>query len=117
MIVSQDLKDPVDLDFLRNITDCDVEFEQDLLKTFIESSGNDVRKMEESIGNPHSNDWYLSSHSFKGSSASIGAFSLAKMLGEAQSQKDATDEDKIKILKNIKETLDNVIQFLSKSLV
>ena len=42
MIASQDLKDPVDLDFPRNITDCDVEFEQDLLKTFIESSGNDV---------------------------------------------------------------------------
>ena len=117
MIVSQDLKDPVDLDFLRNITDCDVEFEQDLLKTFIESSRNHVRKMEKSIGDLHSNDWYLSSHSFKGSSAVIGAFSLAKMLEEVQSQKDATDEDKIKILKNIKEALYNVLIFLSRSLI
>ncbi len=63
--MSQDIIDPVDLDFLRNITDCDIEFEQDLLKTFIESSGNDIRRMEESIGNAHNNDWYLSSHSLR----------------------------------------------------
>ncbi|MDA9231605.1 hypothetical protein N9O56_03470 [Rickettsiales bacterium] len=115
--MSQDIIDPVDLDFLRNITDCDIEFEQDLLKTFIESSGNDIRRMERSIGNTHNNDWYLSSHSFKGSSASIGAFSLAKMLEEAQLKKDAPDEDKMKILKKIQKDLNIVIEFLKESLV
>lgn len=113
MKIDEALQDPVDLEFLRNITDHDDEFEKDLLKIFIEGSKNDIKKMEESLGNPQSTDWYLSSHSFKGSAASIGAFSLAKTLEYAQFHKDANDEDKIKTLKEIKEKVSVVIEFLS----
>ncbi len=112
--VDKNLKTPVDLEFLRNITDNDIEFERDLLKIFIESSKNDIKKMEASIGDPNNNDWYLSSHSFKGSAASIGAFSLAKSLEYAQFHKDDPDEDKIKTLKEIKEKLAVVTKFLTK---
>ena len=114
IIVSKDLKDPVDLQFLRNITDCDIEFEKDLLKIFIESSKNDIKKMENSLGDPKSNDWYLSSHSFKGSAASIGAFPLAKSLEYAQFHKDDSDAEKVKMLKEIKEKLEVVVKFLTK---
>ena len=112
--VSKNLKDPVDLEFLRSITDYDSEFEKDLLKIFIESSNNDIKKMEQSLGNPKSNDWYLSSHSFKGSAASIGAFSLAKSLEYAQFHKDDPDGEKIKTLNEIKEKLEIVVVFLTK---
>lgn len=112
--VSKDLKDPVDLEFLRNITDYDAEFEKDLLKIFIESSNNDINKMEGSLGDPRSNDWYLSSHSFKGSAASIGAFSLAKSLEYAQFHKDDADEEKMRMVKEIKDKLDVVIKFLTQ---
>ncbi len=110
----ESLNVPVDLDFLRNITDHDDEFEKDLLKIFIESSKNDLKKMEDSLGNPQSNDWYLSAHSFKGSSSSIGAFPLAKVLEYAQFHKDASDVEKIETLKEIKEKLVLVTDFLTK---
>jgi HPt (histidine-containing phosphotransfer) domain-containing protein len=112
--VTKALKEPVDLEFLRNITDYDAEFEKDLLKIFIESSNNDIGKMEESLGDTKSNNWYLSSHSFKGSAASIGAFSLAKSLEYAQFHKDDLDEDKMKTLTEIKNKLDIVVKFLTK---
>lgn len=112
--VDENLKDPVDLEFLRNITDHDEEFEKDLLKIFIESSKNDIKKMEESLGDPQSNDWYLSAHSFKGSAASIGAFPLAKVLEYAQFHKDVSDAEKIETLKEIKEKLVVVTEFLTK---
>ena len=115
--VPEHLKDPVDLEFLRNITDQDEEFEKDLLSIFIESSNSDVRKMEESIDNPSDNQWYLSSHSFKGSSASIGAFSLAKTLESAQMNKDSSKEKKLEILKDIKIKLKKVTEFLTKEII
>ncbi len=112
--VDKNLTTPVDLKFLRNITDNDIEFERDLLKIFIESSNNDLKKMEASIGDPNNNDWYLSSHSFKGSAASIGAFSLAQSLEYAQFHKDDVDENKRSTLKEISNKLDIVIKFLTK---
>jgi HPt (histidine-containing phosphotransfer) domain-containing protein len=112
--VDSNLTDPVDLDFLRNITDNDIEFERDLLKIFIESSGNDLQKMEESLQDDTNNDWYLSSHSFKGSAASIGAFSLAKTLERAQFNKDANNDQKNQIIDEIKIKLDVVVNFLSQ---
>jgi HPt (histidine-containing phosphotransfer) domain-containing protein len=114
--IPEGLKDPVDLGFLRNITDQDKEFEKDLLKIFIESSKNDLNKMEESINDVKSNDWYLSSHSFKGSSASIGAFSLARSLEFAQSNKDSCFNEKLKIINEIKQKLEEVITFLKKEI-
>lgn len=112
--IPEGLKDPVDLAFLRSITDHDDEFEKDLLRIFIASSKNDIKKMEDSLEDPTSNDWYLSSHSFKGSAASIGAFSLAKTLEYAQFHKDDNKDDKFKTLKEIKEKLNIVVQFLTK---
>lgn len=108
------IQSPVDLEFLRNITDHDSEFESDLLKIFIESSKNDVTKMENSIETGNNNDWYLSSHSFKGSAASIGAFTLAKTLEYAQFHKEDDKEDKLKTLADVKGKLEMVIDFLSK---
>lgn len=112
--IPEGLKDPVDLDFLRNITDHDVDFERDLLKIFIESAQNDMKKMQESLDSPESNDWYLSSHSFKGSAASIGAFHLAKVLEYAQMHKDDTVDLKEKTLQEIRQKATQVIDFLTQ---
>lgn len=114
--IPEGLTDPVDLKFLRSITDHDIEFERDLLKIFIASSENDIEKMENSLNDPSSNDWYNCSHSFKGSAASIGAFSLAKTLEYAQYHKDDPKEAKIKTLQEIKDKLDIVVQFLTKEI-
>lgn len=104
---------PVDLEFLRTVTDSDNDFEQDLLKIFIQSADNDVGKMEKSLGNPRCDDWYLSSHSFKGAAASMGAFTLAKSLEYAQFHKDETDDKKLVMLDDIKAKLKIVIDYLT----
>jgi HPt (histidine-containing phosphotransfer) domain-containing protein len=114
IIVDENLKDPVDIKFLRSITDHDTEFEKDLLEIFIVGSEKDIRKMEESLNYPESNDWYLCSHSFKGSSASIGAFPLAQSLEYAQFNKDASKEDKLKTLEDIKQKFKTTVDFLKK---
>ena len=76
----------IDIEFLRSIIENDFEFEKELFAIFSENATRNVTKMEDAIKSGDSNSWYMSSHAFKGASASIGAFQLSNILEYAQKQ-------------------------------
>lgn len=106
----------IDTDFLRSVIDNDVEFEKELFSIFIENANRNINKMEDSIKDGDNNSWYMASHAFKGSSASIGAFDLSKVLENAQRNPEGTNEEKTEILKQIREEFKNVSDFISQEL-
>ena len=84
----------VDATFLHGIIDGDKQFEKELLNIFCENAHRNMVRMQECINNNDNNGWYMATHAFKGASASIGAFDLAKALEKAQKRQDATAEEK-----------------------
>ena len=74
----------IDLKHLSNIVDGDIEFEKELFKVFIDNGKLNIEKMEISIQENTDESWYACSHAFKGASAAVGAFQLAKILEECQ---------------------------------
>jgi HPt (histidine-containing phosphotransfer) domain-containing protein len=106
----------LDLEYLKSIIEDDKEFEQELFKIFIENSQRNIAKLEESIENNDKNSWYMASHAFKGASASIGAFELAKILEYAQKNLEDSNENKKQLLDKIKEELELVKEFLKSGI-
>jgi len=109
----KDLK-ALDIEFLESVTDCNMEFEKDLLATFIESCKSNINKMAESIENKDDTTWRMASHSFKGASSSIGAFDLSSTLEIAQSHKEGSYKEKSKLLKEIEEKFQLVVKLLNE---
>lgn len=93
---------PIDIDFLQSVVDGDKEFERELYEIFVENSAQYISKMEESAVSGDSNAWYMASHAFKGASASIGFFPLSRILEVAQTNSEASPEEKEKILDDVK---------------
>ena len=91
-------KQPIDLDFLRGIIDNDLEFEKELFAIFVENANQNIAKMQDAVNNSDGNSWYMASHAFKGSSASIGAFNLSKILEYAQNHQKETFDERIYLL-------------------
>jgi HPt (histidine-containing phosphotransfer) domain-containing protein len=83
----------IDVEFLRSIIDNDREFEKELLTIFLENANRNMVKMEEAVNSGDNNAWYMSSHAFKGASASIGAFRLSQMLEYAQKHPDDNSDN------------------------
>ena len=106
----------LDLEYLKSIIEDDKEFEQELFKIFIENSQRNITKLEESIESNDKNSWYMASHAFKGASASIGAFELAKTLEHAQKNIEDSNENKKQLLDKIKEELELVKEFLKSGI-
>jgi HPt (histidine-containing phosphotransfer) domain-containing protein len=106
----------LDLEYLKSIIEDDKEFEQELFKIFIENSQRNIIKLEESIESNDKNSWYMASHAFKGASASIGAFELAKILEYAQKNLEDSNENKKQLLDKIKEELELVKEFLKSGI-
>ena len=107
------IKPAIDIDFLRSMTINDAVFERELLVLFLDSSKTNVIKIEKALVGFNNNDWYMASHSMKGASASIGAFDLAKVMEYSQTQFQAEQKVKVKILVDIKTELDKVIAFIN----
>ena len=97
----------IDLKHLSNIVDGDIEFEKELFKVFIDNGKLNIEKMEISIQENTDESWYACSHAFKGASAAVGAFQLAKILEECQQLTISSKQDKITIIKIIRMILDN----------
>lgn len=96
------LRPSLDLDFFREIVGDDKEFENELFEIFLDNSKKNIAAMESAINSGDDNAWYMASHAFKGSCASIGAFDLSKVLQEAQSANESDAETKSSILKRVK---------------
>ena len=103
----------LDVDFLNSIIDNDTEFRSELFIIFKDGAEKNIAKMQEALINNDPSLWYAASHAFKGSSCSIGAFALAKILGEAQN---LLDEDAVKkeaFLVKIKNSYNDLILALN----
>jgi len=83
---------------------------------FIDSSKYNISKLEKAILSDDNNSWFMASHAMKGSSASIGAFSLSKALEVAQKISDDNLDKKIESLDNIKQEFERVHDFIKKKL-
>ncbi len=114
---NQKHKRAIDVEFLRSIIDNDAEFEKELFKIFSENAHRNISKMEEAIKENDNNSWYMASHAFKGASASIGAFDLSKVLEHAQKHPEDNAEQKSLVLKNVKEELRLVLDFINEELL
>ncbi len=110
-------KQPIDLDFLRGIIDNDSEFEKELFGIFVENANHNLAKMQDAINSSDNNGWYMASHAFKGSSASIGAFSLSKILEYAQNHQQETFDEKLKILDKVKKEFEAVHDFINQEIL
>jgi len=106
----------VDLKYLRNVIEDDRELEKELFIMFVENGKKNIQKMEKSIIENNSNDWYMASHAFKGASSSIGAFDLSKVLEIAQHSYLEDQQRKNEILVIINKEFDHVISFISSEL-
>jgi|APGre2960657444_1045066.scaffolds.fasta_scaffold377065_2 HPt (histidine-containing phosphotransfer) domain-containing protein len=115
-MTKKNISQVLDLEYLKSIIDEDKEFEQELFKIFIENSQRNITKLEESIESNDKNSWYMASHAFKGASASIGAFELAKILEYAQRNIEDSNENKKQLLDKIKEELELVKEFLKSGI-
>jgi HPt (histidine-containing phosphotransfer) domain-containing protein len=103
----------IDLKHLSNIIDGDIEFEKELFKVFIDNGKLNIEKMEISIQENSDESWYACSHAFKGASAAIGGFQLAKILEECQQLTNSSKQDKITILKQAKIEFNHILNLLS----
>jgi len=104
----------LDIEFLRQVTGNDIEFEKELFLIFLESSKSNLEKMEKAISDESDTSWHLASHSFKGAAASIGAFGLSKILELAQFHPKGLFEEKADLLEKIKAEFDLVSDFINK---
>ena len=105
-------KKPIDVEFLRSVIENDVEFERELFKIFIENGNRNIEKLEDSFDPSRYNFWYMAAHAFKGSSASIGAFDLSKILEDAQRSAEENADVKSKILEAVKAEFKAVCDFI-----
>lgn len=114
--MENETKKPIDIEFLRSVIEDDIEFERELFTIFLENANRNIEKMEESLDISRYNFWYMASHAFKGSAASIGAFELSKALETAQKSAEQSSEVKSEIIKKVKEEFKLVSDFIGEEL-
>ena len=114
--MNKTIEQVIDTKYLKSIIDDDKEFEKELFLIFFENSQKNITKLEEAIASQDKNSWYMAAHAFKGASASIGAFELAKVLEHAQKSIDADEDLNKELIKKIKEEFDSVKYFIEKGI-
>ncbi len=115
--INNEVRKPIDVDFLRNVIGNDVEFEKELFGIFTDNSKRNIEKMEEAMKTSNDNSWYMAAHAFKGAAASVGAFDLSKILEYAQKHPEENYEQKTELLNKIKEELATVLKFINEELL
>ncbi len=113
---NNDSKPALDLEFFREVVGDDKDFEKELFEIFLDNSKKNISLMEEAVQSEDGNAWYMASHAFKGSCASIGAFDLSKLLQEAQINNESDTVTKNNILKRVKEGFKEVELIISAEL-
>jgi len=109
-------KSVIDIDFLRKIIGNDVVFEKELFEIFLDNSRYNISKLDNALKTQDNNAWYMASHALKGSSASIGAFSLSRVFEISQKISDIEIEKKIEILEQIKNEFKKVENYILEKL-
>jgi HPt (histidine-containing phosphotransfer) domain-containing protein len=109
-----DNKNPIDIDFLRKIIGNDLVFEKELFEIFLDNSKYNISKLDIALKSDDNNSWYMAAHALKGSSASIGAFPLSRILEIAQKSSDLEIEKKVEIFYQVKEEFKKVEEYISQ---
>ena len=111
-----DNKNSIDIDFLRKIIGNDLVFEKELFEIFLDNSKYNISKLDSALKSDDNNAWYMASHALKGSSASIGAFPLSRILEISQKSSDEEIEKKVEIFHQIKAEFKKVEDYISQRL-
>lgn len=111
-----DNKNSIDIDFLRKIIGDDLVFEKELFEIFLDNSKYNISKLDNALKSEDNNAWYMASHALKGSSASIGAFPLSRILETSQKSSDFDIDKKIEIFQQIKAEFKNVEDYILRRL-
>lgn len=74
----------IDKEFIKQTVGQDLVFKKELYELFINNSAISMEKLRKSLEEKDSSSWHIYSHALKGSTASIGAFTLSKIFNEAQ---------------------------------
>ena len=104
----------IDLEFLDEFTQGDLEFEKEIIQLFIDNSSKNIDDMVSALEDGDNDKWYKSSHLLKGSSGAIGAWSFMKLAENGQKAKDQPKSEKVKILDQIRKNHKVVVDFISK---
>jgi HPt (histidine-containing phosphotransfer) domain-containing protein len=104
---------PVDLANLRTITDGDRDTEVELFAQFCQSGDVILQELQKCCVDGHSDGWYRSSHSLKGTAYSLGAQVLGDLAKEAQNSPALPATDKTVLLAKIRDEYSRVTAFLS----
>ncbi len=106
---------PIDTDFLAEMTGGDETFTQELLQEFVESVPSLIQQVEESVQSADADSLARSAHTLKGSARAVGAQVLAEIAfrleraGKEQNLAGAPDD-----LRNLHEEWQRVKQFIQQ---
>ena len=103
MPIPNDIEGVIDMTFYKEITLDNLDFQQELFGLFLDSARENIRGLIDALEKNDNARWHFIAHNFKGSAATIGAFSLSGDLEYAEHNQKDNGEEKAKILQNIKE--------------
>ena len=95
----------LNLEFLNSITIGDIAFQKELLEIFLDSSGENLGRMNRALDNLDNDGWHYGSHNLKGASSSIGAFDLSHFVEYAQHHPKDSPAQKAITLEQVKSEL------------
>lgn len=107
----------LDMEFLREATLGDRDFERELFILFLDSTKVTIDRLEQAFKNKDNDAWYSMAHSIKGSSSSIGAFYLSKISEYAQLHPKEENDKKSKVLADIKAEFQRVVEFINREMI
>ena len=109
------MTDPVDLTDLREMTEGDVEMEQELFAEFFSSSEECISAMETGCLDGENETFRANAHALKGTAINLGAAKLSQLCKDAQENSSVSASDKKSMLDNIKQEYSEVKKFLEST--
>jgi HPt (histidine-containing phosphotransfer) domain-containing protein len=90
---------PIDMDFIRLISDGDVEFELELLETFVEDTKVHIDAAKSAIAADDYMALQRETHHMKGASGNVGAHAIQELASslEQQAKQESLQEAEIKL--------------------
>lgn len=104
---------PVDLPALRDLFGDDPEDEKMLFDLFFSTADEALNNLQQAITENDNEKWRKAAHKIKGSAANMRAENLAAICTQAESDSDATQDQKDVLLKDIQDNITRVREYLN----
>lgn len=105
---------PIDLGHLNEVTDNDQEFQKELFVLFAETAESCLQSLQSLCANENAKEWRAKAHELKGSSANLGANTLAHLCKQAMDAESASADQKKTLSTAIQEEYNRVKDFFHK---